>query len=79
MTELELYKFVHYNECSIDTINKNKTVLQVHYKNVKKFIDMIFKYRNTKTLELKVMKDYFIFDLSDICNYYNIDINNIIE
>lgn len=77
MTELDLYKFVHDNNCEYHWYDDNVilfvTILWIDEFN--KLFD--YSFFDDEGQECIMKKDYFCFWMQDICDYYDIEMSNI--
>lgn len=79
MTELQLYKFIHFTSSEYHWTNDDSDVfLFINIRNLEEWNNLLGSGITDEYGIKCVMKEgYFCFEMQDICNYFNIDINEI--
>lgn len=82
MTELQLYKFVNNNKLEYHWANKTKkeVYLFVPFCLLSGFTSLFGNdYFDDGDFACVMKKDYVCFDMAEICQYYDIDIDEIFD
>ncbi len=82
MTELELYRFVEDKDIEWHR-NDNEgipdVIAFVYPFDVEEFSQMIKSYLRDEGVECRLMDGYFAFWVKDICDHYDIDMDNVFK
>lgn len=77
MTELELYKFVSDNELEYHW-NDKEVYLFISVYRIADFNEMLgWHIMDERGIECTMKDKYLVFSMSDICDYFGININNV--
>lgn len=84
MTELQLYKFVANNTMEYHWHSRNNTkdvILFVNILWIREFNEMLgsSNIMDEEGIECTMKDGYFCFWMNDICNYFDIDMNNVFD
>ena len=81
MTELDLYKFLNDEDNGVQQYNwaREEFLVWISLWYLEDFTDMIYNYLDDSRLTCNLQKDCVCVDIVGICEYYDIDLENILE
>ncbi len=79
MTELELYKFIEESG-SYTSFDGDKAIMWIYHFNVDDFVKLIGQHILSEGgIEVRLQEDCIAVDMSEICEYHNIELENVFE
>ena len=80
MTELELCKYIKNNDIEWHKRDNNGTediIILPDISDLNIFVKLVDKYTIQGGIEGRLMNGYFAFWMKDLCDYYDIDMDNV--
>ncbi len=77
MTELELYKYISENG-TMTSYDGDKAIVWIYHFELLDFVKLLGRsVLRDGGIEVRLQDDYVAIDMTEICDYYNIDIKNV--
>lgn len=78
MTELQLYKFVKNNQLEYNHVDGD-VILFVDFDSLKEFGELVKSFVSDGGLDVTLKQDYVGVHMSDLCDYYGVDLLAVFE